>query len=180
VTPPAILTPVIVDTNVLVVGLLSADPEAPTARILDGMLRGDFPYVLSIDLLAEYRLVLLRDRIRRRHGLTADEVDVILTVLAAIAIVREPLGSEESAPEPGDQHLWDLLDATPGAGLVTGNKKLVETPSANRTILGPGEFVESIAGRSESFARRWRGRFREADGVNNRSSRLEKKKDHDS
>jgi predicted nucleic acid-binding protein len=114
----------------------------PTARILDGMLRGDFPFVLSVDLLAEYRSVLLRDRIFRRHGLTADQVDAILTVLAANAIVREPLSSEETAPEPGDQHVWDLLAASPGAVLVTGDKRLLENPPSDASVLDPGEFLE--------------------------------------
>jgi hypothetical protein len=43
----------VVDTNVVVEGLLTKDPAAPTARILDGMLAGSFPFILSVVLLAE-------------------------------------------------------------------------------------------------------------------------------
>jgi putative PIN family toxin of toxin-antitoxin system len=142
VTSLAVLTPAIIDTNVLVAGLLTAEPKAPTARILDGMLQGDFPFVLSVDLLAEYRTVLLRERISKHLGLTADQFDAILTAVAANAIVREPRSSEEPAPEPGDQHLCDLLAAVASAVLVTGDKRLLENPPASREILGPGQFLD--------------------------------------
>ena len=45
--------PVVVDTNVVVAALLTADAAAPPARILDGMLGGRFLYLLSPALLAE-------------------------------------------------------------------------------------------------------------------------------
>ena len=46
---------VIVDTNVIVAGLLTANAASPVARILDAMLAAAFPYVLSEALLDEYR-----------------------------------------------------------------------------------------------------------------------------
>ena len=44
---------VIVDTNVIVSGILTGASASPTATILDGMLRGAFTYLLSLDLLRE-------------------------------------------------------------------------------------------------------------------------------
>ncbi len=55
----------VIDTNVVVSDLLTGEPVPPTAVLLDGMLRGRFTYLLSLELLAEYREVLLRPRIRR-------------------------------------------------------------------------------------------------------------------
>jgi putative PIN family toxin of toxin-antitoxin system len=132
----------VIDTNVVVAALLTADPGAPTARILDGMVRGSFPFVLSVALLTEYRQVLLRDRSRRRHGLTEDDVDGILTAIAANAIVREPVSSSVSAPDPGDQFPWELLAAMPGAVLVTGDKSLLESAPAGVAVVLPGSFVD--------------------------------------
>ena len=43
---------VIVDTNVVVAGLLTGDATSPVARILDGMLAATFPFVVSEALLA--------------------------------------------------------------------------------------------------------------------------------
>lgn len=139
----SVLVPAIVDTNVVVAGLLTSDAASPTARILNGMIGGDFPFVVSVALLAEYRQVLARDRIRARHGLSMDEVDDILTAVAANAIVREPVASDEVAPEPGDQHLWDLLAAVPRAVLVTDDKRLIENAPSGVSVMLPGAFLDS-------------------------------------
>ena len=53
----------VVDTNVVVSGLITSDATAPTARILDAMLRGELRFLLSEELLSEYRSVLLRPKI---------------------------------------------------------------------------------------------------------------------
>ena len=37
----------LVDTNVIVSGLIGADPNSPPARILDAMLAGDVLYLMS-------------------------------------------------------------------------------------------------------------------------------------
>ncbi len=140
--PATVLSPAIIDTNVVVAAMLTADVEAPTARILDGMIRGEFPFLLSVELLAEYRQVLARDRIRERHGLTMDQVDVVLTAIAANAMIREAASTEETAPDPGDQHLWDLLAGTPGAVLVTGDKSLLENAPIHTSIVPPGAFMK--------------------------------------
>jgi putative PIN family toxin of toxin-antitoxin system len=134
--------PAIIDTNVVVAALLTSDSDAPTARILDGMIGGSFPFVLSVALLAEYRRVLTRDRIRERHGLTTDQVDGVLSAIAANAIVREAVSSEETAPDPGDQHLWDLLAGAPDAVLVTGDKRLLENAPNRASVLLPGSFID--------------------------------------
>ena len=65
---------VVVDTNVVVAGLLTGDDSAPTARVLNGMVAASFLFLLSSALLAEYREVLLRPKIQSRHGLSEDEM----------------------------------------------------------------------------------------------------------
>ena len=37
----------VVDTNIVVAGLLTGDPDSPTARVLNGMLEARFVYLLS-------------------------------------------------------------------------------------------------------------------------------------
>src|SRR5665647_3458840 len=68
----------IVDTNVVVGGLLSSETGSPTRRVLDTMLAGRLRFVGSLDLLTEYREVLLRPSIVACHGLTEAEVDEVL------------------------------------------------------------------------------------------------------
>lgn len=41
----------IIDTNAVVAGLLTAHVDSPVARILDGILRATFPFVVSEALL---------------------------------------------------------------------------------------------------------------------------------
>lgn len=114
---------VIVDTNVVVAGLLTGNATSPVARILDGMLAAAFPFVVSEALLAEYRAVLVRPALRKLHGLTVAEVDTLLTDIAQHAIVLAPV-SGSPAPDPGDQLLWDLLATRADLLPVTGAEAL--------------------------------------------------------
>ena len=130
----------VIDTNVAVAGLITADAGSPTARILDGMRRGTFPFLLSDQLLAEYREVLLRAKIRKLHGLSANQVDLILTEIATHAIVREP-EARTGAPDAKDNHLWSLLLDQPGSVLVTGDLALARKPPPGSDVLSPREFA---------------------------------------
>lgn len=51
---------VVVDTNVVVAGLITGDQASPVARVLDGMLAARWPFALSEPLIAEYDRVLRR------------------------------------------------------------------------------------------------------------------------
>ena len=130
--------PVIVDTNVVVAGLLTANNASP--RILDGMLAAEFPFVLSEALLAEYRTVLLRARLRQLHGLSTVEVETILTDLAQHAIIVTPVAAPR-APDPGDQLLWELLAARGDLRLVTGDKALLRDKGLRGRVISPHALV---------------------------------------
>jgi putative PIN family toxin of toxin-antitoxin system len=134
----------VIDTNVVVAGLLTASADSPTVWILDGMCRGAFPFLLSAALLAEYREVLLRRKIRALHGLGEPEVDILLTTLAANAIVREP-APRTGAPDPKDDHLWSLVQSEKRAVLVTGDRALGENPPPRIVVLAPRQFVNLFA-----------------------------------
>ena len=131
---------VIVDTNVIVAGLLTANDASPVARILDGMLVAAFPFVLSEALLAEYHTVLVRPSLRKLHGLTVAEVETILTDLAQHAIVLAPVVAP-LAPDPGDQLLWELLAARADLVLVTGDKLLLQEVGMQGRVISPQAFV---------------------------------------
>ena len=133
--------PVVVDTNVLVSGLLTPDSAAPTARIVDLMLDGGLWYLLSEALLAEYRAVLLRPRIVAVHGLAPDEVDEILVRIATYGAVREV--SVRSSRQ--DAHLFALLDAEPEAVLVSGDAAALRR--ARDRGLSPRSLVDSLGKR---------------------------------
>ena len=135
------LPTIIVDTNVVVAGLITKDPKATVCQILDAMLSGRLPYLLSAELLDEYAEILSRPKISRFHGLIAMEIDCLLEELTVNAIWREPSTSED-APDPGDNHLWSLLKTQHGSILVTGDKLLVKNPPADASVLIPRHFIE--------------------------------------
>lgn len=134
---------VIVDTNVVVAGLITRNDTSPVARILDGMLGAAFPFALSEALLAEYRAVLVRPVLRKLHGLTVAEVEAILTDLAQHAIVLRPVSTPPAplAPDPGDQLLWELLATKADLALVTGDKLLLKDAGMRGRVISPQSFI---------------------------------------
>ena len=134
----------IVDTNVVIAGLLSSGKDSPVSRILDAMLDGRLLFLLSPALLTEYRQVLLRPKLVKLHRLGTEEIDELLTTLTANAVWREPDASR-AAPDPGDNHLWALLISQPHGILVTGDQLLLENPPKDHCVLSPkdcaGQFL---------------------------------------
>ena len=136
---------VIVDTNVVVAGLLTGNDASPalakSARILDGMLMAAFPFVVSEALLAEYRTVLVRPGLRKLNGLTVAEVETLLIDIAQHAIVLAPVAAPP-APDPGDQLLWELLAVRADLLLVTSDKALQRDAGMQARVVFPQSFVE--------------------------------------
>lgn len=132
--------PIVVDTNVLVSGLLSQESGSPLSSILDGMPSGRLSFLLSPQLLTEYREVLLKPKVQQYHGLNEREIDAILTEIAGNGIWREP-AEAASAPDPKDDHLWRLLAAVPGSILITGDRALLQSPPEHASVLSPRSYL---------------------------------------
>jgi len=108
------------------------------------MLHGRFGFVLSLDLLAEYRKVLLRPKIKALHGLTENEVDAVLTTITTNGIMREPKRGQAREVNPGDQHIGDLVESASGTPLVSGDLVLKQSLPMNAIVFSPLEFVEQV------------------------------------
>lgn len=135
----------IIDTNIVVAGLLTARGDSPTAQILDGMLNGKLLYLLSPELLSEYRSVLLRPKLCALHKLTETAIDQLLTEITANAIWHEPEPPHpHDSPDPGDQHLWNLLASEQCAALVTGDQWLLQHPRPGSSVISPATLIQWI------------------------------------
>ena len=136
-------SPAVIDTNVVVGGLLTHTPDSPLASIVDGMVEGRFPFLLSPSLLNEYRSVLRRPRIAERHRLQAEHIEQVLVRFVLNAMWREEAQLETGvrAPDRGDDHLWVLLRCQAGAVLVTGDRLLIERPPPFASVMTPSAFV---------------------------------------
>jgi uncharacterized protein len=148
--------PVVVDTNVLVSGLITADEESPVCLILDAMLAGRMRFLLSEDLLDEYLRVMLRPKIMKLHGLREREIDKILTDVVSNGIWRKTSGPE-AAPDPGDSHLWQLLRMQQGSLLVTDDRLLLEQSPEFASVMSPATFVREFDGDILSAVRGGKG-----------------------
>jgi len=138
-TPPVF----VVDTNVVAAGLITGSSRSPVARILDAMLSGTLIYLLSPALLDEYRAVLLRPKLTKLHGLSEQEVDLLLVELTSNAMWREP-ESATAAPDRGDDHLWALLAAYPGSILITGDRLLLDHPPERSSAIAPRTYIDHL------------------------------------
>jgi len=134
----------IVDTNIVVSGLIGADRNSPPARILKAMLDGTLLYLMSGDLLDEYSSVLRRPALVRLHRCTDDEIDRVLACLVANAIWREP-AVDGDVPDSGDDHLWALLATFPQAVLVTGDSLLLDNPPSNAAVISARGLLNMIS-----------------------------------
>jgi predicted nucleic acid-binding protein len=109
----------VVDTNVVVSGLITADPRAATAEVLDGMLAARFRYLVSAEL----------------------------TQLALNAAVREPPPFPGPVPDAGDRHLWALVASDPAAAvLVTGDRALRRGSAEPERVLSPRQALSLLSG----------------------------------
>jgi putative PIN family toxin of toxin-antitoxin system len=141
--------PIIVDTNVIISGLLSQDETSPVARVLNGMLTASFAFVLSERLLAEYRSVLPRPRLAAAHGLTLHQIDALLDKLLRQCVELNPAASSGPvAPDREDQMLWDLLGARADLRLVTGDRRLLEDFAMRGRVISPRELVDAAPSQS--------------------------------
>jgi putative PIN family toxin of toxin-antitoxin system len=131
----------IVDTNVVIAGLPIEGNQLPVAAILQEMLKGGLRFLVSTALLEEYRDVLDRPPLRKLHGLGDEALEALLARIEEIAEIVEPAATKATAPDPGDQMLWDLLAARADAVLVTGDKLLLRDRSMRGRVLTPDAWL---------------------------------------
>jgi putative PIN family toxin of toxin-antitoxin system len=106
---------IVLDTNVLVAGLLS--PFGPCAEIVRMVSSGELTLYLDARVLSEYSEVLHRSKFRF-------DVDKVISILDYIEhrghiVASSPL--PDSLPDPDDQAFLEVAVAGQAACVVTGN-----------------------------------------------------------
>lgn len=106
---------IVLDTNVLVAGLLS--PFGPCAEIVRMVSSGELTLYFDARILSEYSEVLRRSKFRFR----IDKVSVLLDYIEhrGHIVASSPLSI--SLPDPGDQPFLEIAVAGQAACLITGN-----------------------------------------------------------
>jgi len=138
----------VVDTDVVVSGVLSFGRASTTSLVLAAMLDGRVPFVITANLLAEYRLVLLRPIVAERHACASADIDRLLAELTMAAYLRQPphgdapdVDDPPPASPPGDEHVIRLLAHEPRAALVSGDQALLDAVRGWREALTPAELA---------------------------------------
>jgi len=104
----------VIDTNVVVSGLLN--PHGPSARVLDAVLDGRVKLVYDARILAEYRDVLHRPRLK----LAPAKITAFLNGLQGQAMVT-PSPLAVTGPDADDILFVEAALATTDKTIVTGN-----------------------------------------------------------
>lgn len=106
---------IVLDTNVLVAGLLS--PFGPCGQIVRLVVAGGVKLCLDGRILAEYREVLARPKFGFDQANVAAVIDQIAR--CSLAVAPEPL--VRSLPDPDDEAFLEVAIAGKARFLVTGN-----------------------------------------------------------
>lgn len=130
---------VVVDTNVLVSGVLSAG--GPPGCIVESIVVGDLQPILDRAILAEYEEVLEREEFRKARIRTSE---ILAAVTESGLIVSAPPWAFK-LPDPDDAPFLAVA-AFAECALVTGNLRHFPARSRGRvTVLSPRQFLESFS-----------------------------------
>jgi len=130
----------ILDANVIVSALISRRPDAAPRALVDDR----YVSLVSPELIAEWREVLFRPRVRRYHMLQPTDVLAAVDGVERLSEIRRPPPATLASPDPGDGHLWALLESDREAILVTGDQLLVDSPIAPGRVITPREAVNRL------------------------------------
>ena len=130
---------VVIDTNVLVSGLLGRNPSSPTVGILNHLLtsREVITPLYCEEIFQEYENVLHREK----FCFDQDEVAEVLKRIKDIGISSQRILSKTYFPDPKDVVFYEVALSKEDSFLVTGNIKhfpevdFVVTPAEMMSII---------------------------------------------
>ena len=127
---------VVLDTNVLVAGLLS--PFGPCGQIVRMVSSGELTLSFDARILAEYEEVLGRPKFK----FETEKVVAFLDHIQHLGLTAASSLLLQSLPDPDDEPFLEVAIAAQAVCLITGNR--VHFPSdlcQNIKVLSPNEFL---------------------------------------
>ena len=128
---------VVLDTNVLIAGLLS--PFGPPAKVLQLLLGGKVRLCHDSRILWEYRQVMARPK----FGFDSESVGRLLSVLESGGVLVTTMPWPLQLPDPSDAPFLEVAEAGSADYLITGN--LRHFPRGKRrgvAVISPAEFLD--------------------------------------
>jgi putative PIN family toxin of toxin-antitoxin system len=137
---------VVIDTNVLVSGLLNA--QGPPGRIIDMALIDSLTAAFDDRIVMEYRNILGRDRFRPAISTALAEEVLAFITGRGLHVTAQPLDfSNESVPDPNDLMFMEVAATAGAAAIITGNTRHFEFFEGNPhgvRILTPSRALEML------------------------------------
>ena len=124
----------VIDSTVIVAGIITGDKNSPSAKILQAMADGKIDFCLSIDLLSEYRLVLMRPEISSLSGLEESQIDGISSALLGNAEMKDIIPEDTECKVEDCNHIYNLMAALLDYTFVTVDQRLLDNPPASSTL----------------------------------------------
>lgn len=127
---------IVLDTNVLVAGLLS--PFGPPGEIVRMLSSGELTLCFDARVLCEYSEVLGR----AKFGFDQEKIAALLDGIEyrGQAVASSPLG--DSLPDPDDEPFLEIACSGPAECLITGNGSHFPPPLCRgASVLSPSEFL---------------------------------------
>ena len=131
----------VIDTNVLVSSLFSANGESNPSRVIKAVLNGTITALYNNDILEEYRDVLSRDK----FNFSSELIENLLSVFTEFGINSARTdASDEIFTDSDDIVFYEIALSVDDAYLVTGNTKHFPIKPF---VVTPTQMVEILANR---------------------------------
>jgi putative PIN family toxin of toxin-antitoxin system len=138
-TAEGFLTEAVIDTNVIVSGLLRAD--SPPGEIIDLVFGNIIIPIFDDRILYEYRDVLMRPKF-------AFPAPVIEDFLSAVAVIGRQIVAKHThvrLPDEKDRCFYECALSAGSKTLITGNKKhFPEHKCPEIVVFSPSEFLKTL------------------------------------
>lgn len=109
----------VIDTNVLVSGMISNNPSSPTVGVLKCVDNKTIVPLFCDEILHEYDIVLHR----KKFNLPEDEINAVLDEIVVLGLSSSRITSNEQFPDPKDVVFYEIALSKENSYLITGNIK---------------------------------------------------------
>jgi len=133
------LIPIVLDTNVLISGLISK--EGAPGKILDLVLQREIILCLDRRIIDEYRRIVSKPELK----INKEEADWVLDFILDQSLMVESEPISINLPDPDDLMFIEVAIIAKTI-IVTGNKRHFPAHAINKNrVLSPAEFMGLIA-----------------------------------
>lgn len=128
---------VVVDTNVVVSGMITKNMDSPTVSVLESLTEKSITPLYCEEILKEYGDVLCREKFH----LPMEKIKKFIEMVKSDGVASHRVPSKENLPDPKDVVFYEVALSKEDSFLVTGNIR--HFPQVD-FVVTPAEMVEII------------------------------------